>query len=490
MKKFFYSLLMVCFVVPCLFCLTACNETDTGGGGAGTTNYASQIAGTYSNYLYDTNSDNHLNKIDINVTIDANGQFRLNQQVYSGVELDYATLTGTFTIDQNKNVTNVTFDSMEELLNYKTKILDNELPIDNSDEFSEYEINEMQKLFKTFLVNATRFGNGYMTIIMGSEPMILYKANATKLPEGTIVSTWTDKDRQLLTALLMGYDIRPQTDYYFQKDEVIDLTNEESMASFADSISLDGMVVDEDGNLEMQKLKIDSVTGINLAQAGTGNATLKFTLNEVEHELAVTYTVVETEDQLPENRVTKVKVDLEDLAFVEKDSDLYSLGLELEYETATNKMSYNTPIEITSENCTGENPIITVTGYDKTKTGYQEITFTYKGVSCKIAVYVYDENDNPVVDVKVASGAKLVITKTTADTTTYAVDYSQAKLTEVKADGTESEEKTLSAENALNLKTDLSKYENGDSVYFKYDVTNAGKTYTFYIFLDVEIVNA
>lgn len=106
-------------------------------------------------------------------------------------------------------------------------------------------------------------------------------------------------------------------------------------------------------------------------------------------------------------------------------------------------------------------------------------------------IYVYDENDNPVVDVRVASGAKLVITKTTTETTTnYAVDYSQAKLTEVKADGTESAEQTLSSANALNLKTDLSQYENGDRVYFKYDVTNAGKTYTFYIFLDVEIVNA
>ena len=486
MKKFFYSLLMVCFIIPCLFCITACNETDPG-----KTNHASQIAGTYSNYLYDTNSGNHLNKIEISVTIDTNGQFKLKQQVYAGVELDYATLNGTLIVDQNKNVTNVTFDKVEDLMNYKAKILGNELLVDHSDEFSEDEIQSLKLMLETIFTKTTSFGNGYMTIVMGSEPMVLYKASTAKLPAGTVVSTWTEKDMQIIMASMMGYDLRPETDYYFQKDEMIDLTDEATMTSFASSISLQGIVVDEDGNVKLQALTIDSVSGINLAQAGTGNATLKYTVNDVEYELNVTYTVVETEDQLPQNRVTDVRVDFEALKFVEKGFDLYSLGLELEYATVTEKMSYNTPIEINSANCTGESPVITVTGYDNTKTGYQEITFTYKGASCKIAVYVYDENDNPIVDVKVASGAKLVITKTTVDTTTnYEVDYSQAKLTEIKADGTESAEQTLSSANALNLKADLSKYKNGDSVYFKYDVTNAGETYTFYIYLNVEIVNA
>ena len=491
MKKLFYSLLMVCLVVPCLFLITACNKTDTEGGtGTGETNYASQIAGSYSNCMFEEDGDNHLSKNITEITINENGQFKLSSQTDDGIENSYQSLKGTFTVDENKKITNVTFDNVENALNLSMQILGNELPIDKSEEFDEDMIKAIQKMLETFFEKTTTFGSGYMALVI-DEPIILYTANTDKLPEGTVVSTWTEKDIKLISASMMELDLRLETDYYFQKDEVIDLTDEESMASFANSISLQGFVVDEDGNIDMQTLKVDSVSGLNLAQVGTGNAILKYTVNEVEHELNVTYTVVETEDQLPQNRVTKVKVDSEDLAFVEKGFDLYSLGLELEYATATSTMSYNTPIEITSENCTGENPLIVVTGYDNTKNGYQEITFTYKGASCKIAVYVYDEHDNPVVDVKVASGAKLVITKTTTGTTTnYELDYSQAKLSEVKADGTESAEKTLSSANALNLKTDLSQYEDGDSVYFKYDVTNAGETYSFYIYLEIEIVNA
>lgn len=487
MKKLFYSLLMVCLVVPCLFFITACNKAGTEGG-TGEKNYASQIAGSYSNYVFKEDSNNRLSKNIIEITINENGQFKLSSQTDDGIENSYQSLKGTLTVDENKKITNVTFDNVEDALRFDMKFLGNELPIDQSEEFDEDMIKAIQKMLETFFEKTTTFGSGYMALAI-DDPVILYTANTDRLPEGTVVSTWTEKDIKLISASMMELDLRLETDYYFQKDEVIDLIDEESMASFANSISLQGFVVDEDGNIDMQILKVDSVSGLNLAQVGTGNATLKYTVNEVEHELKVTYTVVETEDQLPQNRVTKVKVDSGNLAFVEKDFDLYSLGLELEYETSTT--SYNTPIEITSENCTGENPLIVVTGYDNTKTGYQEITFTYKGASCKIAVYVYDENDNPVVDVKVASGAKLVITKTTTGTTTnYELDYSQAKIIEVKADNTESAEKTLSSANALNLKTDLSQYEDGDSVYFKYDVTNAGETYSFYIYFEIEIVNA
>ena len=217
MKKLFYSLLMVCLVVPCLFFITACNKTDTEGGtGTGEKNYASQIAGSYSNYVFKEDSNNRLSKNIIEITINENGQFKLSSQTDDGIENSYQSLKGTLTVDENKKITNVTFDNVEDALRFDMKFLGNELPIDQSEEFDEDMIKAIQKMLETFFEQTTTFGSGYMALVI-NDPVILYTANTDRLPEGTVVSTWTEKDMELIEASMMEFDLRFETDYYFQK---------------------------------------------------------------------------------------------------------------------------------------------------------------------------------------------------------------------------------------------------------------------------------
>jgi len=487
MKKFLTTFLAICFVVPCLFLMTACNGDETPGG---ETNYASQVAGKYANTYYESDKDgtetNSASKITASADIQSDGKFTITVQYYHGVNSEIETLKGTMVVNEDKSIKSLVLSGdLEDSLGTES-FLGNILPQNSdSEESSVYEEQTKEvylKMLGNTLKSSISFTDSYMTMYAdGNTNVVLYKEGAQKLAEGTILRTMTEKDSYENLAL-MGYGSFPpyEYDYYFTKASA----GEEFDAS---TINFAGCVIDAYGNAVSQLIKITEATGFDLSKLGTGTATLKYKNGTKDETRTVSYAVVE-EENLPVKQITKYAVTTSetdisstvDVVIIEKATGLtklYDEDLYFIYKTYEDSLYYKegTAVAINQTNCEGEDKVITITGFDGNKLGYQEISIAYRGKVYKQAVYVYDDTNDLVVSVSLSSasvsikGTEMTVSGTLTPTTISGKTQTTVNLTKGMA---------------INLKSDLSKYTTDDSIVFKYDVDG----YSYYFSVKVSSV--
>lgn len=489
MKKFLNVLLVVCFIVPCFFMITACNQNDPNND----KNALAQIAGRYSTTYYQ-----HGDYMEMVLSVSKDGKYSLTQTELDGVSSSVTTVDGFMTVDKNKNITSMTVNDLTDMLSGGDRyFLGNKLEVSlilSSAEGVEIEFigNMMAEAFK----NCIKFKNGYVFIadMEGSNAFVLYKDGQKKLSENDMLALMTTKDMYAISnamSLLSSSKVPVyEYDMYLLQNESFDATNTEHMADLIDEVEANCRLyyINKFGEAEYSGAQITKVENFNVATAGNGTGKVTFKVADKEYVVEVTYKVVESDNQKPENEIWAVELDVEDkLSFVEQGTELTTLGWELECSKyLTSSRDY---VEINDVNCTGDNKVVTISGYDKTKTGYQVVTFTYRGLSCKQSIFVYSDTVNPLVGFDVNNTTFLTIKKSATATS---VDYSTLEFTLTYAsEKTESKEYSeLNADDiSLVNAVAFDKYETGDKVIVKYNYKYEEKTYTFYDEVVVNVVN-
>ncbi len=523
MRKFLTAMFTMCLAVPCVFAFTGCsknNDTDV--------NYASQVAGTYSNECYE--GESVCAKVTSSVKLQKDGKFTFTQVSDYGSTLNSASLTGSLFINKDNSVKSVTVDNLDDLMQGGSYVfMGHPIPVNEIETTGTEEITtEMFKaVLEKMLKASISFTDSYMMFsfvssmpdftgsadatdsgsagsfdidmtddeesqeVSGtteesseatSEIQILYKEGATRLEEGTVARVMTAKELFELTNAMSFSNVFPTyaTDYYFEKGKTVDKTN----------LGVGFYIVDANGNAQFDKdFEIKSVEGVDTSKLGTGTFTIKYMNGTKEESKTVTYTVVATEDDLPENQVRSctvgkvngTEVVTQTLVSVKKgDDELYEAGLSYVYTTYGD--NEKDAIAIVKESCEGDDAVLTIKGYDANKTGYQVISIAYLGKAYEQAIYVYDETDNPVVSATLSAYATVTIDKTKAEPTITV----SASVTPNKIDGSQGTAVTLTKNDAVNLKADLSKYKDGDTIVFKCVIKNV----TYYFAIQVKVVES
>lgn len=495
MKKFLTTMCALCLAVPCIFLFAGCggnnDNTDTK-----TKNYASQIAGTYTNTYYVYDYPDTYNKAEATLEIKNDGSYLLTEKDIDGVMTTTTSMRGKFVINQDNSVKSMTIDNFNELMQngIVQSFLGNVLPTEEQVYDSSSLTSNIKENMEALLKDSISFTDSYAFIGagIGMDNEILYKNGATKLAEGTVLKVITTAEYSKAVDSIYGSSAPTyETDYYIVKNASLDLTKEDDKTGFIDTLSMStfAYTINDLGGVSVDCLMINDVEDFDLKTVGVRTGKIKYANATETVTKSVTYTVVETDADLPENQVTKCTLvdsageEVEDVIAIEKNKDIYSLNLKLSYETYK---GWGQSVTIIAETCEGTNSIITISGYDKSKTGYQVVSFTYGGQTCKQAFYVYDSTDNPVVAVNLSADAKVTITKTVSGTTTTYTPTVTGTLTETTIGGSEvATPVELTMEMAVNLMSDLSMYEGGDTVLFAYTKDSA----TFLFAVTVEVVS-
>lgn len=489
MKKIINFVLVLCLFVSSFFVLTACN------------NDLSAIVGTYSNTFYEAG----LGKCETKLAVEKNGKFTYSFASTNGTSTKEFLLSGTLKLDKDGNIVDFTMENAAEaILAMKEVFMGNELPAEliEMNENSYTEICSLNAMLGGVLKEYISFCDGYvvMALPVGSSLLanqVLYKDGTEKLAEGEFIKFYTEKEAMKINYSMdavIGNRIPTfETDYYFVKNAFDISTQKAEFISKLNTIS-GSYYANEIGYGKFVDNSIKDVENFDLSKVGVGTGTIKLMNNKGEELISqqVTYTVVETKEELPENLAKTLEVLDENsddftIKFIQKNENLYDLNWKIEHNTFKDPDAVKNVL-LNETNCTGDTKIVNITGYDKTKTGYQVVTIEYQGAEIQKAVFVYDETINPVISASVKSGSKVVITKTVGTTTSYALDCTNVKITLKKADST-STEVALQQSQIIELK-ELSNYRTDDEMIFGYDYKFNGKTYTFYCAFDVEVVDA
>lgn len=481
MKKVLNYILAICLFLPSIFALTACGKTSTPEQEA-----LKSVAGIYTNAIIDNE------KTEYTFDLKEDGSFTYTTKEFDGIEISIYTMSGTLKVDKDKHVTDVKFNDIITGFVPVESILGTILPQEELGLSEKYEAMLIEELYNILFASGINFQQDYMILDLIGNVTIMYKADATRLNEGTVLSFITEKeyyDANSVYSDIMGTSTpKYETDYYFEKD-CYDLTKDEDKADFIEELEDASTIIISDywGNLNSDTPTIKSISDFDITTAGVKTGTITYESNGVEVQKQVSYTVVENKENLPINQVKELKLrdknnsTLDDILFVAKDAEFYSLNLKLRattYDYDTNTILLN------EENCTGDSKVIDIVGYDKTKTGYQLVTVKYRNAECKQSIFVYSEEVNPVINAYSPSASKVVITKTS---TGYDIDYSNAKIQVKTADGASTEE-SLTSNQVINQKQ-LKDYEDDDYMTFSYNYTYNNTTYTFYVNVRVQVVD-
>ncbi|MDE7395903.1 MAG: hypothetical protein K2M95_07285 [Clostridiales bacterium] len=477
----------LCMVFTGAMLLVGCGDKDNTPPPADKSDAAAlkAAAGTYTNTWYESGYEGVTQETyTLEITTAKKWKMTINQ--ISGLSEEKGEATGTFEINANKELIEFHFDNFADSFNTIEKFAGITLPSEEDDE--EYTaIDELraEEQYKEMI----KVHDGYVSLM---DYYFLYREGTQKFAAGTIFDVLTQKG---VNEMATYYEAPVyESDYYFVKaaDEV-DLTDDDQKAAALEQFPLMATVADAYGNKTTTQLEVTDISALQLATVGTRSTTLTYKNGSADATKVVTYTVVENDEDLPENGVRYIDSIGKDLGYyvsqidrlpLEKGSEIYEAGLVIQYQTYS-RFNSSQEIEVNEENVTGDDAVITITGYNKNTVGAQIVTFTLKGKSTQLLVFVYDDNTNPVYNVE-AQGVVMI----TKDGDNYTVSYENATAQEIKISEEYGEEVTFTAADAINLRSDLSTYKTGDTLIFKYVVTYGGNTYTIYVQFTVVVVPA
>lgn len=483
MKKFLKAMIALCLVVSCMFVLSACGEKT----GDGTKNYANKVAGKYSNTSFFTASSVVSKKNITAIDIKEDGKFEFSITEISDVSKEATVIKGTMVFDENKNVVEVTFDNFAESFDNIEYYFGNKLPENEDYNDMPDMYNSLEKVYAALFENCFSFNDSYAVFCLGTEIKVMYKENAKKLADNSVLRVFTEKEYVEFGQILnmSKLNAKYEADYYFVKNEAFDISDQTIKSTFIEELEdvTYGIVTDYLGNGELDNLDITDIEGFDLTTVGTKIATIKYMDKTTEVSKQVSYKVVESKDDVPMNQIkefelTKYGNRVSGLVYINQSESLYEKGYKLRYNTF-GELSPKY-IALTVENCTGDNKVVTVTGFDNAKTGYQVASFEYRGKTYKQAFFVFNESVDPIDQIRKPLDCKVQIDKTENTMTIL-----NPTLTIEKKSGA-TETVTINKDWAINLNS-LQNYEDGDWIIFEYNYTFDGQPYTYWFSINVVI---
>ncbi len=480
MKKFLNAMLALCLIVSCMFVLTACGGDDGSG-----KNYADAVAGKYSGTVYDIYSSSSSEKNTTVLDIKADGKFTLTMTTVRDVLTEIVELKGTMVVNKDNKVTSVKFDNFAEMVDSGAVYMFGNLMPKNEEDSSEMEsmIPIIEKIYTEMFKDNLAFGDSYVLFILGDNIQILYKENTQKLAKNTVLRVFTEKEYNDLEKSFSYYGkyAEYEADYYLVKNAEFDLADEATKNELIAALAEETVAITTDyyGNAEFDNLEITGVEGFDLTTAGSKTATIKYKNQTTEVSKQVSYIVVEDEEDLPRNQVKDFELyNNNKIIYLNQENSLYEQGYRLEYDTFGDGSSRY--IDVNETNCTGDNKIVTVTGYDKTKAGYQVVSFEYRGKVYKQAFFLYNETIDPIESISKVYECRVEITR--PENTVRIVN---PRLTINRISGATGED-TLNMDWAINMKN-LQDYEDGDQILFEYKYNLDGREYSYLISVRVVI---
>lgn len=480
MKKFLNAMLTLCLIVSCMFMLTACGGDDGSG-----KNYADAVAGKYSGTVYDIYSSSSSEKNTTVLDIKEDGKFTLTTTTVRDVSTEIVELKGSMVVNKDNKVTSAKFDNFGEMVDNGAVYMFGNLMPKNEEDDSDMAsmLTVIEKIYTDMFKDNLAFGDSYVLFMLGDNIQILYKENTQKLAKNTVLRVFTEKQYNDFEKSI-SYDEKfaeYEADYYLVKNAEFDLADQVMKKELIASLSERTFAITTDyyGNAKSGNLEITDVEGFDLTTAGSKTATIKYKNQTTEVSKQVSYIVVEDEEDLPRNQVKDFKLSNNNkIIYLNQEASLYKQGYRLEYETFGDGSSKY--ISVNEINCTGDNKIVTVTGYDPTKAGCQVVSFEYRGKVYKQAFFLYNEIVDPIKSISKVYECRVEITRP-GNTVRIVIP----KLTINRMSGA-TDEDTLNMDWAINMKN-LQDYENGDQILFEYKYNLDGREYSYLISVRVVI---
>lgn len=489
MKKIFNFALAACLILPGFFAFAGCGESPE-------QKAMKAVAGTYSNVVLkeDTN-DAVKNQYVFDLKDD--GAFTYDMTTFDGIKTRSVEIRGELSVDENKNIVDMEVLDIGNSTSGAGYIFGNILPPDEVEQ--EVTLAGYKLMFQQWMRSGVSFHGDYMIVNLYEDCSIMYKDDATKFAKDTVFKFYTAKDMNQAKGefmSVMGYTVPSyEYDYYFVEDS-FNLTNAADKTAFIEEIEDSSWMLSTDrfGGLNIEYASLEGISGFDLTTTGVRNGVITYKSNGANVEKEVTYKVVESDDELPENQLQEGELkkssgesssssDLKSVEYIVAGTEIYELGWKFSYQT----FDYDgATLPINEANCTGTDKIFTIEGYNKDATGYQVVTIQYLNKKCQQAVFVYNDTVNPVINAYTVSSSKVVITKTTVEgVDNYEIDYSNAKIELKKANGDTTQE-VLTAAQTVDL-GELKDYEGGDKILFAYNCNYGDYAYTYYVFVKVTV---
>lgn len=483
MKKIFNFALAACLILPGFFAFTGCGESPE-------QKAMKAVAGTYSNVVLKEDTNDAV-KSQYVFDLKDDGAFTYGMTTFDGIKTKSVEIRGELSVDENKNIVDMEVLDIGNSTNGIEYIFGNILPpkeVEREITLAGYKI-----MFQQWMRSGVSFHGDYMIVNLYEDCSIMYKDDATKFSKDTVFKFYTAKDMNQAKGEFMSVmgDSVPsyEYDYYFVKDG-FNLTNAAEKAEFIEEIEDSSWMLSTDrfGGLNIEYASLEGISDFDLTTTGVRKGVITYKSNGANVEKEVTYKVVESDDELPENQLKSGELQsssdsLKSVEYIQAGKEIYELGWKFFYNLFD---SSGASLPINEANCTGADKIFTIEGYNKDITGYQVVTIQYLNKKCQQAVFVYNDTVNPIINAYTVYDSKVVITKTTVEgVDSYTIDYSNAKIELKKANGDTTQE-VLTAAQTVDL-GELKDYESGDKILFAYNCSYGDYAYTYYVFVKVTV---
>lgn len=340
-----------------------------------------------------------------------------------------------------------------------------------------YMIDSCNTAFNSGSVDIRKVDGGIYFKDFLYDEMILQTKNKS-LKAGDVVCYLTQEDT-LKTRAYYGYNF--DGDFYFAQTADYNLATKEGLAAFvyATDFAVTAKVVGDDlVSVEDKTYTITEISGVDLNKPGKQTATVKFKdADDKEFSQKFVFNIVQDKNYFPENLPILVNYCFDDALFddfvtIEKGSEFGKDGA-IDVIYSVGDKSTETPIWDSINNKLADG--FTIAGYNKNKIGWQTVTISYYGVSCKVLVFVWDDtNKTTALQVVNDVTSRIEITKSTTDET-YSANTDNVNLLIVQANGeTRAVEKSAIS---FDFNSDLSVYNKGEVQVVVATCTVEGKTF-------------
>ncbi len=470
-KHLFVGVLsIVLLALVCVF-MSACSNGKT------------KLENTYYASTQDLSNENATISNDYTLKYYTNGFFELEVKTEEEETTAVSTtkITGYLNFDENGKLKSGSIASMSG----SETALGQNIPVAEMSDFGGINaaIDLLNMTFNSGSYDIRKVDGGiYFKEFFVYNEMILQTKNKS-LKAGDVVCYLTQEDG-LDPRAYYGYNF--DGDFYFAQTADYNLATKEGLNKFVGAIKFEvnaKVVGDDLVSVENKSYEITEISGVDLNKLGKQTATVKFkdnedTDNNKEFSQKFVFNIVENENYFPENLPVLVSYcfdgdsPFDDFVTIEKGSEFGKDGA-IEVGYFDEESPRDTPIWDSINNKLADG--FTIAGYNKNKIGWQTVTISYYGVSCKVLVFVWDDtNKTTALRVVNESSSQIKIIKNETDET-FTYDTDSVALLIVQANGqTRAVEKSAIS---FDFNSDLSVYYNGDVKVVVATCTIDGKTF-------------
>ncbi len=402
--------------------MSACNEAPDKPG---------TLENVYTASFAEYDDDEVSSELSYELKYYTNGFFEMtNATDYLGkAERNVMTITGNIVFDKNGNIQTGQFFSLSQQAYKYGKLVKSETWDKTNPEMAIYN-----QYLAFGMMEIKKFNGAVLFGMMDDNPILLQTA-AKPFKANDTIKTYTEKElveaqfaAEAIEYKMFGIEApKPNyvSDFAMLQTDQFDLSTAEGVEEFLEDETyaykpaIGMLFLTDDGSQSsyIPAAELKNIVGLDLSEVGLQTVTLTFE-NAKDEEVTKTYSIYVYADKydMPLNKPTSISYGqyLEDsVLYIEKGTEFYADGY-ITYRTVQSgfgMMEYDSneiPLNVSTTDVPQLNPLIQITGFDKTVLGFQEVTITFKGQSTKVMTYVWDAENNPVLSANIITDVYIV----------------------------------------------------------------------------------